>query len=186
MGVHWLVINDLIFSWLLIFWPKNFLSSDYSAVKSVLITDFEAKILLITHFGPKNLLTMDFGGAPLRPSLILDYQEIVNTGTPEMSHLMTKPTKWLCTQRRLRSAWASTQSDQSLCCPHEESLGPYLPIERTVKTLIRLGGCPSWSESSLGTNASLLVLSQSGSDLSLRWAQMPVCWFWHEAAQLLL
>ena len=31
-----------------------------------------------------------------------------------MSHLMTKPTKWLCTQRRLRSAWASAQADQSL------------------------------------------------------------------------
>ena len=26
---------------------------------------------------------------------------------------MTKPTKWLCTQRRLRSAWGSAQSDQS-------------------------------------------------------------------------
>ena len=41
-----------------------------------------------------------------------------------LSCLMTKPTKWLCAQRRLRSAWASTQSDQSLHCPHEESLGP--------------------------------------------------------------
>ena len=40
------------------------------------------------------------------------------------------------------SAWASAQSDQSFRCPHEESLGPYLPIERTAKTLIRLGGCP--------------------------------------------
>ena len=30
-----------------------------------------------------------------------------------MSRLMTKPTKWLCTQWRLRSAWASSQSDQS-------------------------------------------------------------------------
>ena len=29
----------------------------------------------------------------------------------------------------------------SLYCPHEESLGPSLPIERTAKTLIRLGGC---------------------------------------------
>ena len=29
---------------------------------------------------------------------------------------MTKPTKWVCSQWRLRSAWASTQSDQSLCC----------------------------------------------------------------------
>ena len=42
----------------------------------------------------------------------------------DMSQIMTKPTKWLCAQRRLRSAWASAQSDQSLRCPHEESLGP--------------------------------------------------------------
>ena len=38
---------------------------------------------------------------------------------------MTKPTYWVCAQRRLRSVWASAQSDQSLCCPHEETLGPY-------------------------------------------------------------
>ena len=31
----------------------------------------------------------------------------------EMSHRMTKPTKWPVRQRRLRSAWASAQSDQS-------------------------------------------------------------------------
>ena len=29
----------------------------------------------------------------------------------------------MCAQWRLRSPWASAQSDQSLCCPHEESLG---------------------------------------------------------------
>ena len=40
----------------------------------------------------------------------------------------------------------SIQSDQSLCLSHEEALGPGLPIERTAKTLIRLGG----SEPSLG------------------------------------
>ena len=33
-----------------------------------------------------------------------------------MSHLVTKPTKWQCAQRRLRSVWASAQSDQSLHC----------------------------------------------------------------------
>ena len=32
-----------------------------------------------------------------------------------MSHLMTKPTKWLCAQWRLRSALASAQSESSLC-----------------------------------------------------------------------
>ena len=68
----------------------------------------------------------------------------------DLSRLITKPTKWLCAQRRLRSAWASAQSDQSLRCPHEETLGPQLPIQCTAKTLIRLGGCPGWSESSLG------------------------------------
>ena len=35
---------------------------------------------------------------------------------PNMSHNMTKPTKCVCTQRRLTSAWASTQSDQSSLC----------------------------------------------------------------------
>ena len=29
---------------------------------------------------------------------------------------ITKPTKWVYTQRRLRSAWASTESDQSSMC----------------------------------------------------------------------
>ena len=69
----------------------------------------------------------------------------------------------LCAQRRLRSAWASAQSDQSQRCPPEAKLGPKLPTERTAKTLIRLGGCPGWSESSLGTKS--------------------FCWFCHEVAQ---
>ena len=34
---------------------------------------------------------------------------------------------------------------------------------RTTKTLIRLGGCPGWSESSLGAHAILLVLTWGGS-----------------------
>ena len=47
---------------------------------------------------------------------------------------MTKPQNYLRAQRSLRSAWASARSDQSLRCPHEETLGPQLPIERTAKT----------------------------------------------------
>ena len=39
----------------------------------------------------------------------------------------------MCAQQRLGSAWASAQSDQSFRCSHEESLGPYLPTERTVE-----------------------------------------------------
>ena len=81
-----------------------------------------------------------------------------------ISRLMIKPTMWLCAQRRLRSAWASAQSDQSLRCPHEESSCPELPTERTAKTLIRLCGYSGWSESSLGAQS--------------------FCWFYHEVAHI--
>ena len=37
----------------------------------------------------------------------------------------------------------------------------------TARILIRLGGCPGWSESSLGAHAILLVLSWGGSDKGL-------------------
>ena len=37
------------------------------------------------------------------------------------------------------------------------------PLSATAKTLIRLGGCLNWSESSLGTKAISLVLSWGGS-----------------------
>ena len=37
----------------------------------------------------------------------------------------------LFAQRRLRSAWASAQSDQSQRCPPEAKLGPKLPTERS-------------------------------------------------------
>ena len=70
----------------------------------------------------------------------------------------------LCAQRRIRSAWESVQSDQRLRCPQDETLGPYLPIERTAKTLIRLGGWPGWSESSLGPYVIFSVLSWGGSN----------------------
>ena len=54
---------------------------------------------------------------------------------------------------------SSAQSDHSLRCPHEETIGTELPIERTVKTLIRLGRCPGSSESSLDEHIFLLVVS---------------------------
>ena len=38
-----------------------------------------------------------------------------------------------------------------------------LPPERTAKTVIRLGGCPGWSKSSVGAQSFLLVLSRGGS-----------------------
>ena len=64
----------------------------------------------------------------------------------------------MCVQRRLRWGWASAQYDQSLRCPHE--LRYPLSAQRR---LIRLGGFQGWSESSLGAQIILLVLSWGGS-----------------------
>ena len=81
-----------------------------------------------------------------------------------MSRLVTKPTKRVCAQRRLRSALASSQSDQSLRCAFSGLLRTQAFFMRTGKTLIRLDGCPGWSESSLGAQ--------------------PHCWFCHVAAHI--
>ena len=53
---------------------------------------------------------------------------------PNMSHLMTKPTKWHVHPTKTQISLPSAQSDQSLCCTHKESLGPELPNECTAKT----------------------------------------------------
>ena len=58
-------------------------------------------------------------------------------------------------------AWAATwQNQQNYCAPSDDSD----PTERTANTLIRLGGCPGWSESSLGAQS--------------------LCWFCHAAAHM--
>ena len=81
------------------------------------------------------------------------YLVILNRGTRQyvyMSRDMTKSTKWVCAQRRLKSAWASAQSDQSLHCGCQAVLSLRFALTgklktqsffmRTAKTLIRLGG----------------------------------------------
>ena len=78
-----------------------------------------------------------------------------------LSHSITKPTKWLCAQWRLRSAWAFAQSDQNLRCPLEQSWGHKLPIERIAKTL---------------------MTDQTGRMPRLR--HMSFCWFFQKAAHV--
>ena len=46
------------------------------------------------------------------------------TGARKLSRLVTKPTMWLCAQRRLKSGLASSQYNQSLRCSFKESLCP--------------------------------------------------------------
>ena len=65
----------------------------------------------------------------------------------------------LCTQRRLKSACTSAQSDQSLHFHREEIFHPCLPKVCPVKILIRLCECVGWSESLLGTHVRRYIFS---------------------------
>ena len=56
-----------------------------------------------------------------------------------------------CDQRRLRSACASAQSDQSFRRSHAPSAASGLSVQRWTKTLAILSGCTGWSESLLVT-----------------------------------
>ena len=85
----------------------------------------------------------------------------------------------MCAQRKLRSAWASAQSDQSLRCVLSGPKGP------------KLSSCGQrrlWSDCA-DAQADLRLWSDwadAQADLSLRWAHMPFCWFCHEAAHMIL
>ena len=63
---------------------------------------------------------------------------------------MRKPTKWLCAQRRLRSAWVSAQSDQSSLSAWRKLGSLAIHWAHSEGTLIRVGSAQA--------------------DLSLRWA----------------
>ena len=66
--------------------------------------------------------------------------------------------KLICAPSEVSSAWASSQSDQSSLSAWRR-FGPLVSNKRTAKTLFRLCGCPSWSESLLGAQIILFVLS---------------------------
>ena len=70
----------------------------------------------------------------------------------------------LCAQRKLRSAWASAQSDQRLCCPCEETWA----LNYLLSAQWRL-----WSD-----------WADAQADLSLCWEHMSFCWFCCAAAHI--
>ena len=77
---------------------------------------------------------------------------------------MTKPTKWLCAQRRLGSAWAFAQSDQSSVCTQLVVKDPnFLHADSEESDLT-------------GQNAQ--------ADLSLHWPHKSFCSFYSEVVQI--
>ena len=63
--------------------------------------------------------------------LLLEISEINAVAHKHLSHDMTKPTMWLCTQRSIHPVWS----------------------ESSLSAWRNLGGCPGWSESSLGAHS---------------------------------
>ena len=79
-----------------------------------------------------------------------------------MSRDMTKPTKWVCAQWRLRSAWASAQSDQSSLSAWRKLVSlatHWVHIEDSDQT----GRMPRLIWVFAGRTLTLLVLSCCGS-----------------------
>ena len=90
----------------------------------------------------------------------------------ELQH--DKSNKMTCAQRRLWSAWASAQSDQSLLSAQRVAKDP--SFHHADSEDWRLGGCLGWSESSLGLQVILLVLSCTGSNgLARMFMFSPTC-----------
>ena len=69
----------------------------------------------------------------------------------------------MCAQRWLRSAWASPSLIRVFAVRSVGSWGSSVS-SCGQRRLLRLSGCPGWSESSLGAHAILLVLSWGGSN----------------------
>ena len=69
--------------------------------------------------------------------------------------------------RRLKSVFASAQSDQRLRFLHKETLHPWLSKMHPGKILIRLRECAGWSESSLGALVWSYVFCHSCSNTQL-------------------
>ena len=88
-----------------------------------------------------------------------------------VSHSMTKPTKLPFRPEKIqisldiRPVWS--ESSLSIWRNIGSSSTHWAP----AKTLIRLGGCPGWSESLLGAQAILLVLSWGGFIVDLTYSK---------------
>ena len=69
-----------------------------------------------------------------------------------MGHVMTKPLYAICEQQRRRSAWASAQSDQRLCCSLPGWYSTSTCYSRNFKTLANLYSGAGRFESCLVAN----------------------------------
>ena len=120
------------------FWGKHFLINHYN-------------FLIVSSEGSKREKNQHFqtlkNGQNIcyNPSILA---QIMEFGIPWLSKYLKFP--WpIC-----KIPWLFPDLEEKSNFPDQwppwETLGPQIPIKHTVKTLIRLGVCSGWSESSLG------------------------------------
>ena len=80
----------------------------------------------------------------------------------DISRDMTKPTNWVCAQRRLRSAWASAESDQSSLCAQWVAMDPSF-LHADSEDSDQTGRMPMLIWVFAGRTLTLMVLSCRGS-----------------------
>ena len=132
----------------------------------------------LCYFTPKNAIPA-VSIANISRLLLVCITKLVGQGLV-LPDRTTRKTGFLVTWLKWAATWQNQQSD---CAPSEDSDQPgrppslirvfAVPMKKAwvlsyplsaQRRLIRLGGCPGWSEPSLGAQS--------------------LCWFWHVAAQI--
>ena len=131
--------------------------------------------LFMTIKTPCFILSLLFGfNVTFNNFSVITRQCLVVTGSSVLTYMsrdMTKPTNWVCAQRRLRSAWASAQSDQSSLSAWR-NLGSLAVHWMHSKDSDQTGRMPRLIWVFAGHTVTLLVLSCRGSN-SAHWGIMP-------------
>ena len=109
-------------------WRSN--SLDFSFISGIIlhvVTPVDGVLIGRVTTGS---LCMIWQSITIRPSDLFHYKSTLDASACDMGKACEPPhdktsKSGTCAQWRLRSALASTQSDQRLRCPHEGSLGPF-------------------------------------------------------------
>ena len=100
-----------------------------------------------------------------------------------LSRVMTKPTKWYVRPAKTQISLGIRPVIRIFAVRMKKDWVLSYPLS-AQRRLIRLGGCPGWSESSLGAHAILFVLSWGGSFCQQHRSASPFCIFMKSTVEL--
>ena len=161
---EWADFVSFVMLWLIL---CDFLASKWSCVISSLPNALLFKNLLII---PETKKRVTFYSIRACNVMLFFHHFYLKKRSPKVSlqdktePYHDKTNEMTCTQRRLRSAWASAQSDQSSLCIQWVAKDPRF-LDADSEEPDQTGRCPGWSESLLDAQT--------------------ICWFCHVPGQML-